>query len=67
MPGVLIDGAVVPQLSAADSQGHITNGAISGGMVPKVRSALDALRDVAAVRITDLAGLRTGSGTRFVR
>ena len=67
VPGVLIDSAVVPQLTAEDSAAHIASGAISGGMVPKVRSALDALADVAAVRITDLAGLRAGTGTQFVR
>ena len=67
MPGVLIDGAVVPRLTADTSAAHIASGAIGGGMVPKVRSALDALADVAAVRITNLAGLRAGSGTQFVR
>lgn len=67
VPGVLIDGAVVPQLSAAQSAEHIASGAIGGGMVPKVRAALEALADVAAVRITDLAGLRAGTGTQFVR
>lgn len=67
VPGVLIDGAVVPRLSAQDSAKHIASGAIAGGMVPKVRSALDALADVAAVRITNLAGLRAGTGTQFVR
>jgi acetylglutamate kinase len=67
VPGVLIDGAVAPQLTAETSAAHIASGAIGGGMTPKVRSALDALADVAAVRITNLAGLRAGGGTQFVR
>lgn len=67
VPGVLIDGAVVARLSADDVAAHLASGAISGGMVPKVRSALDALSRVAAVRITNLAGLRAGTGTQFVR
>lgn len=67
VPGVLLDGAVVPQLTAESSATFIASGAISGGMVPKVRAALDALADVASVRITNLAGLRAGTGTQFVR
>lgn len=67
VPGVLIDGAVAPQLTADEIERHIASGAIGGGMVPKVRSALDALRGVPAVRITNLAGLEAGSGTAIVR
>jgi acetylglutamate kinase len=43
----------------------IAGGAITGGMVPKVRAATAALERVSAVRITDLDGLREG-GTRIV-
>jgi len=43
----------------------IATGEISGGMLPKVRAALDALSAGAAlVRITNLAGFAAG-GTRF--
>lgn len=65
VPGVLIDGAVVPQLSPADIEAHISSGAIAGGMVPKVRSAADSLACVRTVRITNLAGLQAGGGTRI--
>jgi acetylglutamate kinase len=63
VPGVLIDGAVVSHLTPADVETHIASGTIAGGMVPKVRSAVDALERVRAVRITNLAGLRAGTGT----
>lgn len=66
VPGVLIDGQVAPQLSAAAIEAAIGTGSISGGMIPKVRSALAALgAGVAAVRITNLAGI-AGGGTRIV-
>lgn len=65
VPGVLIDGAVVPHLTPDDVETHINSGAIMGGMVPKVRSAVEALARVRAVRITDLAGLQAGGGTRI--
>jgi acetylglutamate kinase len=67
VPGVLIDGAVLPQLTPGEVEAQIASGAISGGMVPKVRSAVDALRGVPAVRITNLAGLQAGTGTQIVR
>jgi len=66
VPGVLIDGEVVGQLTPDEVEAHIAGGAITGGMVPKVRSAVGALQHVRAVRITDLAGLRTGGGTRII-
>ncbi len=56
--GVLVDGAVVPHLSASQVQELIAIGTISGGMIPKVRSALAALdAGVHTARITNLAGL----------
>lgn len=66
VPGVLIAGVLTPKLTAQEIEAHIAGGAISGGMVPKVRSAVDALRSVRAVRITNLAGLRTNTGTLIV-
>ena len=65
VPGVLIDGAVVPQFSPDQIETHIASGAIVGGMVPKVRSAVEALDHVRAVRITNLAELQTGGGTKI--
>jgi acetylglutamate kinase len=67
VPGVLIGGDLVPQLTPDDVAAHIASGAINGGMVPKVRSAVDALTGVPAVRITNLTGLRSGGGTQIVR
>jgi acetylglutamate kinase len=67
VPGVLIDGTVVPQLTPDAIEGHIRSGAIAGGMVPKVRSAVEALAGVRAVRITNLEGLRSETGTIIAR
>jgi acetylglutamate kinase len=67
VPGVLIDGAVVPQLTPDAIQNYIASGAIAGGMVPKVRSAVEALAGVRAVRITNLEGLRSETGTIIAR
>jgi acetylglutamate kinase len=65
VPGVILDGAVVAQLSAAEVDAAIASGAISGGMIPKVRAALGALAAGAqSVRICNLAGF-AGGGTRF--
>jgi acetylglutamate kinase len=65
VPGVLRDGQVVPQLTAAAIEQQIQAGEIRGGMIPKVRSALTALeRGVTTARITNLAGLAVG-GTRI--
>lgn len=65
VPGVLIDEQVAPHLSAHEVEQHIQQGTIKGGMIPKVRSALDALEQgVATVRITNLPGLGAG-GTQI--
>lgn len=64
VPGVMIDGAVVPQLIPTEIEAHIAQGGITGGMIPKVRSAVSALEQVQAVRITNLQGLTHG-GTRI--
>jgi acetylglutamate kinase len=65
VPGVIIADEVVPHLTPADIEAHIATGAIVGGMIPKVRSAVEALQRVRAVRITNLAGLQAGGGTRI--
>lgn len=65
VPGVILDGQVVARLDAAATEAAIAEGAISGGMIPKVRAALSALATGAAsARITNLAGFADG-GTRF--
>jgi acetylglutamate kinase len=65
VPGVLLEEHVVAHLTAAEIDQHIQAGTISGGMIPKVRSALSALAaGVTSVRITNLDGLLAG-GTRI--
>ncbi len=67
VPGVSVDGASALRLTAGDVQRHIETGAIHGGMIPKVRAALDALdHGVPQAVITDLPGLRSGTGTVLV-
>jgi acetylglutamate kinase len=64
VPGVLAAGALLARLTAVEVEGLIADGTISGGMIPKVRSALAALEaGVRSARITNLAGLVSGAGT----
>ncbi|NNJ10220.1 acetylglutamate kinase [Chloroflexales bacterium ZM16-3] len=66
VPGVILGGQVAAQLGRGEVAAAITSGEISGGMVPKVRAALDALdAGAASARITNLAGF-SGGGTRIV-
>ncbi|MEI6777568.1 MAG: acetylglutamate kinase [Chloroflexales bacterium] len=66
VPGVILGGHVAPQLGRADVVAAIASGEISGGMIPKVQAALDALdAGVASARITNLAGFSSG-GTRIL-
>jgi acetylglutamate kinase len=60
VPGVLrADGSLAERLSSAEVELLISTGGISGGMIPKVRACLDALRHGAgAVYIAD--GRRRG-------
>jgi acetylglutamate kinase len=52
--GVKINRALVPHLSQNDAQKFIADGSISGGMIPKVKSALSALESgVQKVHIID--------------
>ncbi len=44
IPGILCDGSVLQALSIQEAADLIQRGTITGGMVPKVRSSLDALR-----------------------
>jgi acetylglutamate kinase len=75
VPGVLVGGGdhkesppLAAQLSATQVAALIDDGTINGGMIPKVRAALTALdAGVRAVRITNLAGLKQGSGTMIMK
>jgi acetylglutamate kinase len=65
VPGVMYNGAVLPRLRAEEARRLIAEGHITGGMIPKVRSALEVIdRGVGTAWITNLDGLAAGSGTR---
>jgi acetylglutamate kinase len=62
--GVMIDGVVVAQLTPHEIQTHIASGQISGGMIPKVTAATEAIAaGVKQVVICDLDGLKNNEGT----
>jgi acetylglutamate kinase len=64
VPGVLADDQLVECISPDQAEALIADGVVFGGMVPKVRSALEAVAGgVEAVRITNLEGLAEGTGT----
>jgi acetylglutamate kinase len=64
--GVLKDGQVIGQLTPAQVDDLIADGTIFGGMIPKVKTALEALSaGVTHAVITNLAGLQRGGGTVF--
>lgn len=64
--GVLQDGQVIPRLTPAQVEALIADGTIFGGMIPKVKTALEALTGgVAHAVITNLQGLSSGGGTVF--
>ncbi|MCY3781107.1 MAG: acetylglutamate kinase [Chloroflexi bacterium] len=65
--GVLVAGERVAKMTRSRAETLIQSGEISGGMIPKVRTALDILSlGVSQVVITDLAGWAGGGGTTFV-
>jgi acetylglutamate kinase len=68
VPGVLNGHkSLITSLSPTQAEALITDGTVFGGMIPKVRTALEALdAGVSKVRITNLDGLLAGSGTVFV-
>jgi acetylglutamate kinase len=60
--GVVLDGAPVGTLDAADAEDAIASGAASGGMAAKLRAALAALAaGVARVRIGDVSSVCDGT------
>lgn len=67
VPGVLIAGRTVRALTVDQVEELIAEGHITGGMIPKVRSATDAVaRGVYQAVITDLPGLTNAGGTAIV-
>ncbi len=68
VPGVLHDEELLPHLTTAEVGRLIAKKVIVDGMIPKVRSALAAVAGgVPAVKITNLAGLKEGTGTTIVQ
>jgi acetylglutamate kinase len=64
--GVKQDGQVISTLTPPQVETLIKSQVIKGGMIPKVRAALEAVAGGAkAARITNLEGLMNGSGTEF--
>ncbi len=67
VPGVLDpQKSLIPSLQSQQTQALIADGTISGGMIPKVRTCLEALgAGVKQVRITNLDGVADNAGTVF--
>lgn len=66
--GVMIGEEVISVLTPEETERLIADGTISGGMIPKVRTAIEALEKGAQEAvITNLQGLATGGGTAFRR
>ncbi len=61
VPGLLLEGRPLRQVTAEEARHLLENGQVSGGMRPKLQAALDALASgVPRVRICDLEGLEAG-------
>ncbi len=68
VPGVQVVGRTMRALTVGQIEDLIADGHITGGMIPKVRSATEAvLNGVHQAVITDLTGLARGEGTAVIR
>jgi acetylglutamate kinase len=66
IPGILKEGRLIGRIGGGEAEKEIAAGVITGGMIPKVRSALDALRSgVGGVVIGEFA--RGGDLGRLLR
>ncbi len=66
--GVLADNKLVERLNEVEARELIASGTIYGGMIPKVKSALDVLSSgVPKAIITDLDGWACDVGTTFIQ
>jgi acetylglutamate kinase len=45
VPGLLLAGAVVPRIAAADAEQLLANDLLEGGILPKLRAAVSAARN----------------------
>ncbi len=67
VPGILVAGRIIRAVTADQAVHWIEEGIITGGMIPKVRSAIEAVYSgVAQAVITNLAGAQEGGGTAIV-
>jgi acetylglutamate kinase len=67
VPGILVAGRVVRAVTADQAEKWIEEGIITGGMIPKVRSAIHAVQGgVAQAVITNIAGVQEGGGTGVI-
>lgn len=67
VPGVQVTGRTMRALTVGQIEDLIADGHITGGMIPKVRSATEAVEQgVHQAVITDLAGLARGEGTAVI-
>lgn len=62
VPGVVVNGRVLPALDAVGAAGLLERGAVDGGMAVKVRQALEAARAGVEVWIGDASLLSSGAG-----
>lgn len=68
VPGVQITGRTMRALTLDQIEGLIRDGHITGGMIPKVRAAMDAvLSGLHQAVITDLDGLQRDGGTAVIK
>jgi acetylglutamate kinase len=66
LPGVMRDPAdpssIIPEITEESFRSLVADGTISGGMIPKLENAFEAIRaGVAAVRITHISNLQGGT------
>lgn len=71
VPGVMQNQEVIPQLTVSQVNEFIQDGVIYGGMIPKVKAALDALQTVSEVVIVDPSQLsravyKEEAGTKII-
>ncbi|RXT04001.1 acetylglutamate kinase [Ammoniphilus sp. CFH 90114] len=57
VPGVMENGEVIPELTVEGVNELIASGVITGGMIPKVKAAMDALKAADQVVIIDPSNL----------
>lgn len=67
VPGILVATRVVRAVTADQAEQWIQEGIITGGMIPKVRSAIHAVQNgVAQAVITNIGGVQEGGGTGVI-